>query len=56
MNCLTGQQTYDLERNFLAVIAVEYPQGEELPRFLLRKAHTHPDLSLLEGYYDILQR
>jgi hypothetical protein len=44
---------YDLPADFLNVILVEYPTGEDPPAYLLRRARTRPDFYDHPGYYDV---
>ena len=48
-----GVHIYDLETYIKGVTSVEYPQGQNPPRYLLRKSYTNPEFWLVEGYYDI---
>ena len=45
---------YDLEADFLEAISVEYPTGENPPKYLLRRSYTHPNFWIENGYYDIV--
>lgn len=51
-----NDRTYDLAADFIAVISVEYPAGEEPARYLKRRPYTHPDFWREDGYYDIVPR
>ena len=48
----TGHE-YDLPADFLNVILVEFPTGEDPPKYLTRRARTHPHFYNREGYYDV---
>jgi hypothetical protein len=50
----TGTDTYDLNTDFMSVISVEYPDGEDPREYMLRRPYTHPDFWSVEGYYDIV--
>jgi len=49
------KHTYDLETYIKGVVSVEYPQGQDPPRYLLRKSYTDPSFWLEPGYYDIIK-
>jgi len=49
-----NDRQYDLETDFLGVISVEYPTGDDPPSYLKRRDHKHPDFWEEDGYYDIL--
>ena len=53
--CSAGDQEYDLSADFLAMLVVEYPTGEQPPRYLARLAFTHPDWAGGERWYDIIE-
>jgi hypothetical protein len=53
---LAGKQRYKFEGNFISVVLVEYPTGQKPPRYLQRRALTHPQFWLTPGYYDVVQR
>ncbi len=44
---------YDLPSNFIDVVSVEYPQGEDPPEYLKRRPYTHEEFWSEDGYYDI---
>lgn len=50
----TGTDTYDLNTDFMNVVSVEYPDGEDPREYMLRRPYTHPDFWNVEGYYDIV--
>jgi hypothetical protein len=54
MNCVTDQLEYDLDDTFMACLSVEYPDGEDPPRFLMRREYTHPLFYEQPGFYDII--
>jgi hypothetical protein len=56
INCSTDDRTYDLPSNFINVISVEYPTGEDPPAYLVQKNYTAWGSSDLEGFYDIFHR
>lgn len=44
---------YDLPAGFLAALSVEYPQGEDPPKFMKFRSQHHPDFWSEDGYYDV---
>ena len=48
-------RTYDLPTDFIAMLSVEYPAGEETPEYLTRRAYTH-EAFWGNNHYDILAR
>jgi hypothetical protein len=44
---------FDLPTDFLAVILVEFPDGEDPPEYLERRARTRAAFWDYEGYYDV---
>lgn len=46
--------TYDLAADFIDVITVEYPTGEDPRKYLSRRPISHPDFWTEDGYYDIV--
>jgi hypothetical protein len=55
ISCTAHAHTYDLENYIKGVVSVEYPQGEDPPRYSLRKSYTDPDFWIHDGYYDIIK-
>lgn len=47
---------YDLPANFIDPIAVEYPTGEDPPKYLQQRPFTHPHFWGQDGYFDIIHR
>ena len=47
---------YDLDANFLEVLTVEYPTGQDPPEYLARRPHDHPNFWIQDGYFDIIER
>ena len=47
-----GVHIYELETYIKGVVAVEYPSGQNPPRFLKRRSFTHPQFYSEAGYYD----
>jgi len=45
---------YDLPADFLSIINVEYPTGEDPPEYLSRLDHRHPDFWINDCFYDII--
>ena len=56
INCVDADCTYDLPSDFIAVIGVEYPSGDDPPIYLTRRNYTHPDFWIEDGFYDIINR
>ena len=54
VSCVADQLEYDLETNFLSILSVEYPDGEDPKRYLLHRSRTHPLFFLQPGYYDLI--
>lgn len=50
----TGTSEYDLAADFLGVLSVEYPDGQDPREYLDRRPYTHPDFWSVDGYYDII--
>lgn len=53
-NCSDDDRRYDLHKDVVQVLTVEYPKGEDPPVFLQRRPHSHPDFWREDGYYDVL--
>lgn len=47
---------YDLDANFLTILNVEYPTGEDPPAYLERRPHDNPRFWIEPGYFDIIER
>jgi hypothetical protein len=45
--------SFDLPTDFLSVLLVEFPTGEDPPEYLTRRSRTHPQFYDYEGYYDV---
>lgn len=56
ISCADDDRKYDLETDFIAVLSVEYPTGEDPPEYLLRRSYTDPNFWLEDGYYDIITK
>lgn len=56
INTAANDREYDLTTEFIGIISVEYPQGEDPPEYLLRRSYTHPLFWLQDGYYDFIPR
>jgi Family of unknown function (DUF6682) len=54
INCGDSDHQYDLGADFMAIISVEYPDGEDPPEYLSRLPYTHADFWTGEKWYDIL--
>lgn len=44
---------FDLPADFLSMILVEFPTGQDPPQYLLRRARTHEAFWDYESYYDV---
>lgn len=56
LNCSTNDKTYDLPAGFRGPISVEYPSGEDPPKYLKRLDYTMFCSDDRPGYYDIIRR
>jgi hypothetical protein len=62
ISAVAGTRLYDLPSTAIGLLSVEYPaqavegEGDEAPRFLLRRSYTHPDFLRQAGFYDVLMR
>lgn len=54
INMATDDQDYDLPVDYLGVLSVEYPAGEDPPEYLVRKNYTDPGFWDCDDYYDII--
>jgi hypothetical protein len=52
INCESGEHDYGLPGRERAILSVEYPYGEDPPRYLTRRSVTHPGFWDNDGYYD----
>ena len=50
----TGTAEYDLNADFMGVLSVEYPDGEDPREYLTRLPYTHDTFWGLDGFYDII--
>ncbi|MFL7838036.1 MAG: hypothetical protein ACK2T4_06740 [Candidatus Promineifilaceae bacterium] len=55
INCADDDKDYDLAVDFMGVLAVEYPAGEDPKVLLSRLPITHPDFGRGESWYDIIE-
>ena len=55
ISCSEDDRQYDLDTDFVEVLSVEYPTGEDPPVYLVRRERTHPDFWEVDGYYDLLK-
>jgi hypothetical protein len=53
LNCPTGYHQYDLPRDFIDAILVEYPDGEDPPQHLNRLPRTDPRFWASPDFYDL---
>jgi hypothetical protein len=51
-----NDRTYDLAANFIEVLTVEYPTGQDPPDYIARRPHDHPAFWIDSGYFDIVER
>jgi hypothetical protein len=49
-----NDRTYDVPDVLVGVISVEYPKGEDPPKYLQPRSHTHPNFWITSGYYDFI--
>lgn len=50
-----NDRTYDLPADFMDMIHVEYPTGEDPPQYLSRLSHKHIDFWQGSSWYDIIR-
>jgi hypothetical protein len=50
---VADQHEYDLPNTCMELELVEYPTGEDPPKYLTRKSRKDPDFYGAEGYYDV---
>lgn len=55
ISCSEDDRQYDLDTDFVDVLSVEYPTGEDPPEYLERRERTHPDFWEVDGFYDVLK-
>lgn len=53
---VADDRAYDLPSDFVAVLSVEYPTGESVPEYLVKRPFTHGDFWDNPGYFDIVAR
>lgn len=56
LTTVADQRRYDLPADCLALLTVEYPQGQDPPRYLRRRSHHHPTFWRAPAAYDLLPR
>ena len=56
ISCATGTNAYELNSDYIGVISVEYPTGEDPPEYLSRLSYKHRDFWTGSSWYDILPR
>ena len=56
ISCSAGVRAYDLPAGFRAALRVEYPTGEDPPRYLVRMTADSPRFPNSDRCYDILRR
>ena len=47
-------RTHDLPDIVVGIVSVEYPQGEDPPKYLHPRSHTHPNFWIEDGYFDYI--
>ena len=50
----TGTAEYDLNADYMEVLSVEYPDGENPREYSVRRPYTHDEFWDNAGYYDII--
>ncbi len=53
IDCTAADHTYDLPNDFLDVISVEYPAGQDPPVYLKRLSRRNPAFWGRAGFYDV---
>lgn len=53
INAASGTNTYDLPDDFIAMLSVEYPEGEDPPVYLARFDHVRAEFWESDDYYDV---
>ena len=56
INCSASVRSYELPAAFRGVVSVEYPAGEDPPRYLYRMPHTDDVFYSIDTAYDIVKR
>lgn len=56
LSCSVGMSIYDLPAGFRAAYSVEYPVGEDPPRYLDLRNHLSPGFNRADSFYNILRR
>ncbi len=49
-------RAYDLAGTVVAIHSVEFPTGENPPRYLTRRSYTNPLFWQVDGFYDFIRR
>jgi len=55
ISCSDENRKYDLEDDFVEVLSIEYPTGEDPPVYLKHRLGTHPGFWSQDGFYDVLK-
>lgn len=50
----TDTAVYDLNADYMGILSVEYPDGEDPQEYSDRRPYTHPDFWDVDGYYDVI--
>jgi len=56
ITAVASTHVYNLNADFMGVLAVEYPTSQDPPEYLSRLVHTHPDFWTGTKWYDIVHR
>ena len=55
ITCSVGDKTYQIvDDQYIDVISVEFPKGEDPPQYLFRKHYLSADFWQEDGYYDVV--
>ena len=53
-SCTDDIRKYDLDDTYIQIKSVEYPKGEDPPKYLSRRNFTHPNFWQVDGHYDFI--
>jgi hypothetical protein len=53
IDCVADTHEYSLAADFVAVLSVEYPVGEDPPEYLTRRDHLFDDFYDSDSYFDV---
>src|SRR4030067_1785145 len=51
-----NDRKYDLEGDFISVVSVEFPTGDDPPTYLKRRSYLHASFWQVDGYYHVITR